>query len=206
MDMNGEYKIAAPREKVWAGLNDAETLRASIPGCQTLEKTGDNAFSAKVVAKVGPVKATFGGDVTLSNINPPESYTISGEGKGGAAGFAKGGADVKLADDGEGGTILTYTAKADVGGKLAQLGSRLIDGTSKKMADEFFSNFREQVAPTAEAAPEAAPPAAPSAPAAVATTDDADAPDEGLAGLIGNKFVLVGLALIVLMMLVALFR
>ena len=206
MDMNGEYKIAAPREKVWAGLNDAETLRASIPGCQTLEKTGDNAFSAKVVAKVGPVKATFGGDVTLSNINPPESYTISGEGKGGAAGFAKGGADVKLADDGEGGTILTYTAKADVGGKLAQLGSRLIDGTSKKMADEFFSNFREQVAPTAEAAPEAAPAAAPSAPAAVATTDAADAPDEGLAGLIGNKFVLVGLALIVLMMLVALFR
>ncbi|MGI9499239.1 MAG: SRPBCC family protein, partial [Geminicoccaceae bacterium] len=110
MDMNGEYRIAAPRETVWAGLNDPETLRASIPGCESLEKTGDTSFSAKVVAKVGPVKAKFGGDVTLSNINPPESYTISGEGKGGAAGFAKGGADVKLADDGEGGTILTYTA------------------------------------------------------------------------------------------------
>ncbi|MGI9488950.1 MAG: SRPBCC family protein [Geminicoccaceae bacterium] len=206
MDMNGEYRIAAPREKVWAGLNDPETLRASIPGCQSLEKTGDNSFSAKVVAKVGPVKATFGGDVTLSNINPPEGYTISGEGKGGAAGFAKGGADVKLADDGEGGTILTYTAKADVGGKLAQLGSRLIDGTSKKMADEFFSNFREQVAPTAEEAPEAAQEVEPSAAPVVASTDGADAPDEGLAGLISNKFVLVGLALIVLMMLVALFR
>ncbi len=206
MDMNGEYRIAAPREKVWAGLNDPETLRASIPGCQTLEKTGDNAFSAKVVAKVGPVKATFGGDVTLSNINPPESYTISGEGKGGAAGFAKGGADVKLADDGEGGTILTYTAKADVGGKLAQLGSRLIDGTSKKMADEFFSNFKEQVAPTVEAASEPAPAAAPSAPATRAAADGADMADAGLAGLIGNKFILVGLALIVLMMVVSLFR
>lgn len=202
MDMNGEYLIAAPREKVWAGLNDPETLRASIPGCESLEKTGDNAFTAKVVAKVGPVKATFGGDVTLSNINPPESYTISGEGKGGAAGFAKGGADVKLADDGEGGTILTYTAKADVGGKLAQLGSRLIDGTSKKMADDFFSNFREQMAPTAEAAPETAASAA----STPAKTESASEADDSLAGLIGNKFVLVGLALIVLMILVSLFR
>ena len=206
MDMNGEYRIAAPREKVWAGLNDPETLRASIPGCESLEKTGDNAFSAKVVAKVGPVKATFGGDVTLSNINPPESYTISGEGKGGAAGFAKGGADVKLADDGEGGTILTYTAKADVGGKLAQLGSRLIDGTSKKMADEFFSNFREQVAPTEEAAAEPAPAASTSVSSASAGAGRGDDPDEGMAGLLSNKFVLASLALIVLMMLVSLIR
>ncbi|MEM7041321.1 MAG: carbon monoxide dehydrogenase subunit G [Pseudomonadota bacterium] len=205
MDMSGEYQIAAPREKVWEGLNDPETLRASIPGCQSLEKTGDNAFSAKVVAKVGPVKATFGGDVTLSNINPPESYTISGEGKGGAAGFAKGGADVKLADDGEGGTILTYTAKADVGGKLAQLGSRLIDGTSKKMADEFFSNFREQVAPTkeSEVASEAEPTPAASTPAAVSARDDSE---EGFAGLIQNRFVQASLALIVLILLVSLFR
>ena len=198
MDMNGEYRIAAPREKVWAGLNDPETLRASIPGCQSLEKTGDNAFAAKVVAKVGPVKATFSGDVTLSDIKSPESYTISGEGKGGAAGFAKGGADVKLADDGEGGTILTYVAKADVGGKLAQLGSRLIDGTSKKMADEFFSNFREQVAPTAAAETE------------TALSDVADEVveevDEGLAGLVRNRFVQAGLVLIVLMILISLFR
>ncbi|MEM8951209.1 MAG: carbon monoxide dehydrogenase subunit G [Pseudomonadota bacterium] len=208
MDMNGEYRIAAPREKVWAGLNDPETLRASIPGCESLEKTGDNAFSAKVVAKVGPVKATFGGDVTLSNINPPESYTISGEGKGGAAGFAKGGADVNLADDGEGGTILTYTAKADVGGKLAQLGSRLIDGTSKKMADEFFSNFREQVAPSAEAEGDTASKgeAAASSPVTTSASSAGDEADEGLAGLIQNKFVLAGLVLIVLMLLVSLFR
>ncbi|MDH3662783.1 MAG: carbon monoxide dehydrogenase subunit G [Alphaproteobacteria bacterium] len=197
MDMNGEYRIAAPRDKVWAGLNDPETLRASIPGCESLEKTGDNSFTAKVVAKVGPVKAKFGGDVTLSNINAPESYTISGEGKGGAAGFAKGGADVKLVDDGEGGTILTYTAKADVGGKLAQLGSRLIDGTSKKMADEFFSNFREQVAP-AEATPAAAAP--------VAAEASAEEDGEGLGALLKNKFVLVGIALVILMILVSLMR
>ena len=205
MDMTGEYRISAPREKVWAGLNDPETLRASIPGCESLEKTGDNSFSAKVVAKVGPVKAKFGGDVTLSNINPPESYTISGEGKGGAAGFAKGGADVKLAEDGEGGTILTYTAKADVGGKLAQLGSRLIDGTSKKMADEFFSKFSEQVAPSAPAESEPAPAAA-HAPATAASAGSEGEGDEGLAGLIQNKFVLAGAALIVLMLLVSLFR
>ncbi|MEL6964821.1 MAG: carbon monoxide dehydrogenase subunit G [Pseudomonadota bacterium] len=204
MDMTGEYRIAASRERVWEGLNDPETLRASIPGCESLEKTGETSFTAKVVAKVGPVKAKFGGDVTLSNINPPESYTISGEGKGGAAGFAKGGADVKLADDGEGGTILTYTAKADVGGKLAQLGSRLIDGTSKKMADEFFSNFREQVAPTSESEPETAP-----APASTAPTTTTAAPaddDDELSSLLQNKFVLVGGALVVLIILASLMR
>ena len=146
MDMSGEYRIPAPREKVWAALNDPETLKASLPGCETLEKTGDNQFAATVVAKVGPVKAKFNGNVALSNLNPPESYTIAGEGKGGAAGFAKGGADVRLTADGADTTVLRYTAKADVGGKLAQLGSRLIDGTAKKMADEFFDNFCRQVA------------------------------------------------------------
>lgn len=205
MDMTGEYRIAAARDKVWEGLNDPETLKASIPGCESLEKTGDDAFTAKVVAKVGPVKAKFSGDVKLSNINPPESYTISGEGKGGAAGFAKGGADVKLADDGDGGTILTYTAKADVGGKLAQLGSRLIDGTSKKMADEFFSNFREQVAPSA--------PAETAAVAASSTTNVKAAPsqigsddDDSLAGLMQNKFVWAAAVLVVLMILASLMR
>jgi carbon monoxide dehydrogenase subunit G len=202
MDMTGEYRIAASRERVWEGLNDPETLRASIPGCESLEKTGENSFTAKVVAKVGPVKAKFGGDVTLSNITPPESYTISGEGKGGAAGFAKGGADVKLADDGEGGTILTYTAKADVGGKLAQLGSRLIDGTSKKMADEFFSNFREQVAPKAEAEASEAPAAA----ASPAVTTAATGGDEEMSGLLQNKFVLAGGVLVILIIVASLMR
>ncbi len=207
MDMTGEYRIAASREQVWEGLNDPETLQASIPGCESLEKTGENSFSAKVVAKVGPVKAKFNGDVTLSNINPPESYTISGEGKGGAAGFAKGGADVKLADDGEGGTILTYSAKADVGGKLAQLGSRLIDGTSKKMADEFFSNFREQVAPTTEAEASEVPSTAAAPAAPVATTGSTAGDDEeSLGNLLQNKFVLAGGALVILFILASLMR
>jgi carbon monoxide dehydrogenase subunit G len=144
MEMTGEYRIAAPREKVWAALNDPEILKASIPGCQELEKRSDTEMSAKVVSKIGPVKATFLGEVTLSNINPPSSYTISGEGKGGVAGFAKGGADVVLAEDGPG-TILRYTAKAQVGGKLAQLGARLIDATARQMAEQFFSAFAERV-------------------------------------------------------------
>lgn len=145
MEMSGEYRIAAPREQVWAALNDPEILKSSIPGCQELEMRSDTEMVAKVVAKIGPVKATFNGDVTLSNIEPPASYTISGEGKGGVAGFAKGGADVTLAEDGDD-TILRYSAKAQVGGKLAQLGARLIDATAKQMADQFFGAFAERVA------------------------------------------------------------
>ena len=149
MDMSGEYRIPAPREKVWAALNDPETLKASLPGCESLEKVSETEFVATVVAKVGPVKAKFNGNVGLTNLNPPESYTIAGEGKGGAAGFAKGSADVRLTEAGANATVLVYTARADVGGKLAQLGSRLIDGTAKKMADEFFDNFRQQLTPPA---------------------------------------------------------
>jgi Uncharacterized conserved protein len=145
MEMVGEERIAAPRQKVWEALNDPEILRQCIPGCQSLDKTSDTDMSAVVKIKIGPVSASFAGDVKLENINAPESYTISGEGKGGIAGFAKGGADVKLTDDGEGGTILSYGVKAQVGGKLAQLGSRLIDSTSKKLAGEFFQKFNEVV-------------------------------------------------------------
>ena len=144
MDMTGEYRIAAPRDAVWKALNDPDVLAASIPGCKTLEQLSETEMTATVVTKVGPVKATFQGNVTLSDIRPSEGYTITGEGKGGVAGFAKGGAHVNLADDGDG-TILTYDAHAQVGGKLAQLGSRLIDSTAKKMADEFFANFSEKV-------------------------------------------------------------
>ena len=144
MEMSGEYRIAAPRDQVWAALNDPEILKSSIPGCQELEKRSDTELSAKVVTKIGPVKATFKGEVTLSNIDAPAGYTISGEGKGGVAGFAKGGADVSLIEDGEG-TILRYTAKARVGGKLAQLGARLIDATAKQMAEQFFGAFAERV-------------------------------------------------------------
>jgi len=195
MDMTGEYRIPAPRERVWAALNDPETLKASLPGCQSLEKLSDHEFAATVVAKVGPVQAKFNGNVTLSNLNPPESYTISGEGKGGAAGFAKGGADVRLIEEGDV-TVLTYTAKADVGGKLAQLGSRLIDATAKKMADEFFDNFTRQVAepvavPEAAVAPEEIPEAAPPAP-----------PES----IWQNKFVWAAAAIVLLMIIVLLFR
>lgn len=143
--IEGEERISAPLEKVWAALNDPAVLKESIPGCQSLEKKSDTELAATVVLKVGPIKATFNGEVTLKNLNPPHSYTIQGEGKGGIAGFAKGGADVRLTADGPDTTILTYEAKADVGGKIAQLGSRLITSTSKKLAGEFFSTFSEKV-------------------------------------------------------------
>ncbi len=154
MELKGEYRIPAPRETVWKALNDPDVLRQCIPGCQELEQTADDEFAAKVRAKVGPVNATFSGSVKLSDLDPPKGYTISGEGKGGAAGFAKGSAKVALDEQGDE-TVLSYTADAQVGGKMAQLGSRLIQGTAQKMADEFFSNFVEQVAPGAEAAPAA---------------------------------------------------
>jgi len=155
MDMTGEFRIPAPRDAVWRALNDPEVLKQSIPGCETVEKTSDTEFVAKVTAAVGPVKARFGGKVTLSDIDPPNGYTISGEGQGGAAGFAKGGAKVRLVED-AGGTILKYEVSAQVGGKLAQVGSRLIDGVSKKMAEEFFNRFAAQVAEQNPAQP--APP------------------------------------------------
>ena len=146
MDMQGSERIEAPVETVWRALNDPEILKQSIPGCESLEKTSDSHMVAKVVLKIGPIKAKFEGAVELHNLNPPHSYTISGEGKGGLAGFAKGGADVTLTPEEEGeATLLSYTVKAEVGGKIAQLGSRLIESTSKKLAGEFFSNFNAAV-------------------------------------------------------------
>jgi hypothetical protein len=144
MDMSGEYVIAAPRETVWAALNDAEVLKACIPGCDELLKTSDTTMEAKVTQKIGPVKAKFAGAVELVNIDAPNGYTIRGEGKGGVAGFAKGSADVSLSEE-EGGTKLVYSAKADVGGKLAQLGGRLINSTAKRLADQFFENFHNHL-------------------------------------------------------------
>ena len=144
MEFTGEYKVPAPRDKVWEALNDAEVLKQCIDGCEELNKDSDTEFSAKVTAKVGPVKTKFSGKVTLSDIDPPNGYTISGEGQGGVAGFAKGGASVKLTE-GEGETILTYKARAEVGGKLASVGSRLVEGVAKKTADDFFGKFTEIV-------------------------------------------------------------
>lgn len=151
MDLKGEYRILAPRDEVWAMINDPEVLRACIPGCDSLEGNPDAGFTARVTTKIGPVKATFEGVVKLGNVKAPESYTISGEGKGGVAGFAKGGADVHLADA-EGDTILTYIARAQVGGKLAQLGARLIDSTAKKLADEFFASLTARASAVRNAA------------------------------------------------------
>lgn len=169
MDMTGEYRIPAPRQRVWEALNDPATLKAAIPGCEELNKVGDNELEARVKAKVGPVSATFTGKVTLNDLNPPESYRIAGEGKGGAAGYAKGGAEVNLAEDGSD-TILRYSAKADVGGKLAQIGSRLIQGTAKKMADDFFGKFSAIVGERYAAEVPAAPAAPAAAPSGWATT------------------------------------
>ena len=150
MEMNGQERIAASREVVWKALNDPEILKQCIPGCQTLEKTSDTQMSATVKLKIGPVSASFAGDVTLENIKAPESYTIAGEGKGGIAGFAKGGADVRLEEEG-GETLLSYDVKAQVGGKIAQLGARLIDSTAKKLAGQFFAKFNEIVSGSAAA-------------------------------------------------------
>ncbi len=142
MDMTGEYKIAAPRERVWAALNDPDILRQAIPGCEELNKLSDTELEAAAKAKIGPVSARFKGKVTLSDLNPPESYTLAGEGTGGAAGFVKGEAKVALESQGDA-TVLRYTVKATIGGKLAQLGQRLVDGAAKKMADEFFDKFSD---------------------------------------------------------------
>jgi len=159
MDMTGSHRIEAPRERVWAALNDPEVLRQCIPGCEEVQKLSDTEFTARVNAKVGPVSARFNGKVTLSDLDPPQGYKIAGEGSGGAAGFGKGGATVRLEEDGPAATLLTYEAHAQVGGKLAQLGSRLVDGTARKMADDFFSRFSALVGAAAPAEPEAAPPA-----------------------------------------------
>ena len=145
MTMNGEAVLPADRNKVWVALNDPEVLKACIPGCQELDKVSDTEFQATVRAAVGPVKATFNGRVQLLDLDPPNGYRIAGEGQGGVAGFAKGGANVRL-EDAEGGTRMTYDVEAQIGGKLAQLGGRLINGVAKKYADEFFANFAKQLA------------------------------------------------------------
>lgn len=144
MELKDEIVINAPRDVVYQALNDPEVLRECIPGCEELVKHSDTELEAKVVLKIGPVKAKFNGNVTLNPENPPEKFTLRGEGNGGAAGFAKGGAEVVL-EDHEDGTLLRYDASADIGGKLAQLGSRLIQGTAKKLAAKFFASFAEKV-------------------------------------------------------------
>jgi len=148
MTMNGEYELRVPPQTVWEKLNDPAILKTCIPGCEQLDKTSDTEFQAVATVKIGPVKAKFKGKVTLSDLDPPNGYKISGQGDGGVAGFAKGGATVKLAPKNSG-TLLSYNVDAQIGGKLAQLGQRLVNGAAKKVADDFFANFANAVNPKA---------------------------------------------------------
>jgi carbon monoxide dehydrogenase subunit G len=145
MEMSGTIELRAPREQVWQALNDPLVLKECIPGCEALERTPDDEFLATAVIKVGPIKATFNGKVRLSDISAPSGYTISGQGQGGIAGFAAGTAKVQLDVASDGGTVLSYQTQTKIGGKLAQLGARLIDSTAKKLTTQFFDAFREQV-------------------------------------------------------------
>ena len=161
MEMTGEQRIALPQQKVWEALNDPQVLKACIPGCETIDKVSDNEYKVAMTAAVGPVKAKFSGKLVLSDLDPPNSYALAFEGSGGAAGFGKGGAQVALQPQGNE-TLLTYKATATVGGKLAQIGSRLIDGVARKMADDFFARFNQLVAtpaPDVAATPESTTPA-----------------------------------------------
>lgn len=177
MEMSGERRIEAPRAEVWAALNDPEALKAAIPGCESIEKLSETELAARLAIKIGPMAAKFSAKVKLDNLNPPASYTITGEGNGGAMGFAKGGADVQLDEVSPTETLLRYHVKAQVGGKMAQLGARVIDSTAKQMADQFFDRFKANLEPKAHAAdaasgvvtmPGAAPAPAPApAPAAI---------------------------------------
>lgn len=173
MNLSGEYKLPLPRQAVWEGLNDPDVLKRCIPGCEELIKSSDTEMSAKVALKIGPMSAKFSGKVTLSEIDPPKGYKIAGEGQGGVAGFGKGSAVVSLEEDGSNATILRYTADSQVGGKIAQLGSRLIDATAKKLADEFFGKFAaamaERAGPQGATAGSADAAVQPNAPAPVAT-------------------------------------
>jgi carbon monoxide dehydrogenase subunit G len=170
MDMSGEKTIVAPLDKVWVALNDPEVLKVAIPGCQSVEKKSDTEFSAKVTLAVGPVKAKFTGDVTLNDLDPPNGYTLTGQGSGGVAGFGKGEAKVSLRAEGNS-TVIAYQVHATVGGKIAQVGQRLIDSTAKKLADQFFEKFSQHVAAAeieGSDAPGAAAPAPSPAPAPAA--------------------------------------
>jgi uncharacterized protein len=142
MDLTGEERISAPREAVWRALNDIETLKAAIPGCEALERVSENKIDAALAMRFGPITVRFHGELELSNLNPPVSYTISGAGKGSIAGFVHGSTDVVLREDGSE-TVLTYTVRGDAGGKIAQLGARLITSSARKLANRFFANIGE---------------------------------------------------------------
>lgn len=167
MELKGERRLPVDRDTAWRALNDPEVLRACIPGCESVEKTGEGAYAVGVAVALGPVRARFKGTLRLEDVVPPSSYTLRFDGQGGTAGFAKGSSQVSLAEDGAAATILRYTANAQVGGRLAQVGSRLIDASALKLADDFFAAFERQVAGTIPpSAPAPGPGRSPSAPVA----------------------------------------
>ena len=180
MEIAGEYRIAADKQTVWEALNDPEILRASIPGCESVDRHSDTQLTAVVKIRMGPVRATFKGKVTLSDLDPPNSYTISGEGEGGVAGFGRGSARVTLADV-EGETLLTYAAKAEVGGKLAQIGSRLVESATRKLSKDFFDNFSKAVETGGAEPSAAAQPSPGEAPAPQPSAESKPATGSGLA-------------------------
>jgi len=198
VELTGQQLINAPRQKVYEALNDPDILRQAIPGCESLEKKSDTEMEATVAIRIGPVKARFNGTVELTNLNPPESYTLVGEGKGGPAGFAKGSADVKLTEE-DGKTLLDYAVKTDIGGKIAQLGSRLMDSTAKKLSGEFFSKFGSLVEEETGAAEADSGETAGEAPgAAVSATETAAAPPV-TSGLAAKLPWIIGAAIVVLL-------
>ena len=197
MEIAGEYRIAADKQTVWEALNDPEILRASIPGCESVERHSDTQFSAVVKVRMGPVRATFKSKVTLADLDPPNSYTISGEGEGGVAGFGRGSARVSLAAV-EGDTLLTYSAKAEVGGQLAQIGSRLVESATRKLSKSFVANFAK-VVETGAAEPAAPSPGAPSpgeAPAPQPAAESTPASGSNLANWSAGLVVIILIALI----------
>ena len=194
MEFKGRYLIPAPAEKVWAALNNPDVLRQCIPGCDRMEKTDPTHFSASATLKIGPVKANFKANIALEDLDPPRHCRLKGEGQGGVAGFARGEAEVDLTP-GEGGTTLSYAAQANIGGKLAQIGQRLIDGAAKQIADDFFVRFREAIAALPESEPVAVIAAAP-APTPMPVEPVARAPDEPRTGLAPEVWV-VGLIAII---------
>jgi uncharacterized protein len=196
MEMSGEERIPASQADTWAALNDPEMLKACVPGCETIDRLAENEYQVMMVARIGPVSAKFKGKLVLSDLNPPHAYAIAFEGQGGAAGFGKGSAQVQLAPDGEG-TKLSYQVKASVGGKIAQIGSRLVDAAARKIAQDFFAAFNEKVAalhgaPAAAAHAEHHPEPVPRDP------DLPTVSDASLAFLAAGSLVVCAVALLVL--------
>lgn len=200
MDLTGEYTIPATRQEVWDALNDTEVLKLCVPGCDEMEKVSDTEFVAKITAKIGAVRAKLKGKVVLSEIDAPNGYTMTGSGQGGVAGFAKGGAKVMLSDAPGGGTLLKYEARAELGGKLAAVGSRVIQGVAKKMADDFFGAFARHLSGEVEEVPAAKVATKGAASPASATSEGSGMPDWLKSALVHSIITVIAIVATVMVM------